>query len=496
MVLEKNINMLISKKDEVHLNLIDVEPSTAAELNDFFTFEVPGHKFMPSFRNKMWDGKIRLYNINTGEIYVGLLPYIEEYLQKSNVNYNLDTGVISKRPVSRKAVEGFVEALKPTLGGERIKPRDYQISAVAHAIATNRALLISPTASGKSLIIYCLIRYYYMKKLKTLILVPTTSLVEQMYKDFADYGWDSEKHCQKIYQGHDKTVVKDVVISTWQSLHKMPQRYFKQFGCVIGDEAHLFKAKSLTGIMTKLHKCKYRFGLTGTLDDTQTHRLVLEGLFGKSKYVITTRELIDNKTLANLEINCIILGYPDEDRQLIEEFEYAQELEFVVTKPERNDFIVDLMGRIDGNTLCLFQFVEKHGKVLHELLINKYKNRSIFFVHGGVDAETREEIRKIVENEKNAIIVASYGTFSTGINIRNIHNIVFSSPSKSKIRVLQSIGRGLRKTDIKNTIRLFDIVDDCSMPNNRINFLLRHFSERLKIYKSQKFNYKINRIKL
>ena len=135
---------------------------------------------------------------------------------------------------------------------------------------------------------------------------------------------------------------------------------------MFGDEAHLFKSKSLTGIMTKLHKCKYRFGLTGTLDDTQTHRLVLEGLFGKSKYVITTRELIDNKTLANLEINCIILGYPDEDRQLIEEFEYAQELEFVVTKPERNDFIVDLMGRIDGNTLCLFQFVEKHGKVLQE----------------------------------------------------------------------------------------------------------------------------------
>ena len=487
--------MLISKKNEVYLRLTDVEPSIAAELNDFFTFEVPGFKYMPAYRSKMWDGKIRLYNIVTGEIYVGLLPYIEEYLNNNGEGYEFADGITSKRDVARSVVQGFVRGLRPTLNGKRIEVRDYQLDAIAHAIATNRSLLISPTASGKSLIIYCLVRYYQMMELKTLILVPTTSLVEQMYKDFEDYGWSSGTYCQKIYQGYDKKVTKDVVISTWQSIHRMPRQYFRQFGAVFGDEAHLFKAKSLTGIMTKLDTCKYRFGLTGTLDGTQTHRLVLEGLFGKAKYVVTTKELIDDKTLANLKIDCIILKYPDEDRQIVKDFEYAAELEYIVTKAERNTFVCNLVGHLSGNTLVLFQFVEKHGKILHDIIQDKYKDRKVFFVYGGVDTDTREEIREIVENEKDAVIVASYGTFSTGINIRNISNIVFSSPSKSKIRVLQSLGRGLRQQGGNKTLRLYDISDDLSF-DSKLNFTIRHFKERLNIYNDQKFDYEIRRINL
>ena len=487
--------MLISKKNEVYLRLTDVEPSIAAELNDFFTFEVPGFKYMPAYRSKMWDGKIRLYNIVTGEIYVGLLPYIEEYLNNNGEGYEFADGITSKRDVARSVVQGFVRGLRPTLNGKRIEVRDYQLDAIAHAIATNRSLLISPTASGKSLIIYCLVRYYQMMELKTLILVPTTSLVEQMYKDFEDYGWSSGTYCQKIYQGYDKKVTKDVVISTWQSIHRMPRQYFRQFGAVFGDEAHLFKAKSLTGIMTKLDTCKYRFGLTGTLDGTQTHRLVLEGLFGKAKYVVTTKELIDDKTLANLKIDCIILKYPNEDRQIVKDFEYAAELEYIVTKAERNTFVCDLVGHLSGNTLVLFQFVEKHGKILYDIIHDKYKDRKVFFVFGGVATDIREEIREIVENEKDAVIVASYGTFSTGINIRNINNIVFASPSKSKIRVLQSLGRGLRQQGGDKTLRLYDISDDLSL-DSKLNFTLRHFKERLNIYDDQKFDYEIKRINL
>ena len=488
--------MRISKKNEVYLKITDIEPSLAAEVNDFFTFEVPGFKYMPAYRNKTWDGKIRLYNIVTGEIYMGLLPYIEEYLQNNGELYELEEGLRSERDVARSVVQGFVRGLSPTLNGRRIKIRDYQIAAIAHAIATDRSLLISPTASGKSLIIYCLVRYYQMMELKTLILVPTTSLVEQMYKDFEDYGWSSETYCQRIYQGHDRKVQKDVVISTWQSLHRMPRAYFRQFGAVFGDEAHLFKAKSLTGIMTKLDTCKYRFGLTGTLDGTQTHRLVLEGLFGKAKYVVTTKELIDNKTLSNLKINCIVLKYPDEDRQIVKDFEYAAELEYIVTKIERNNFLCDLVGHCVGNTLCLFQFVEKHGEPLYNIINDKYKDRKVFFVYGGVSTDTREEIREIVENETDAIIVASYGTFSTGINIRNIDNIVFASPSKSKIRVLQSLGRGLRLGDKSKSLKVFDISDDLTSAGGRINFTLRHFQQRLNIYDEQKFDYKIDKVKL
>ena len=496
MVQSLNISMLISKKNEVYIVLKDVEPSTAAELNDFFTFEVPGFKYMPAYRNKMWDGKIRLYNIVTGEIYMGLLPYIEEYLQNNGEHYELAEGIRGERDIAPSVVQGFVRGLRPTLNGRRIKVRDYQIDAIAHAIAADRSLLISPTASGKSLIIYCLVRYYQMMELKTLILVPTTSLVEQMYKDFEDYGWSSGTYCQKIYQGYDRKVEKDVVISTWQSIHRMPRAYFRQFGAVFGDEAHLFKAKSLTGIMTKLDTCKYRFGLTGTLDGTQTHRLVLEGLFGKAKYVITTKELIDNKTLSELKINCIVLKYPDEDIQITKDFDYHEELEYIVTKVERNNFLCELVGHCSGNTLTLFQFVEKHGEPLYKLIKDKYKDRKVFFVYGGVDTDTREQIREIVENEENSIIVASYGTFSTGINIRNIDNIVFASPSKSKIRVLQSLGRGLRRGDKSKSLKVFDISDDLTSESSRLNFTLRHFQQRLNIYKEQNFNFKIDKVKL
>jgi len=483
--------MQIEKKNEVYLILKDLEPSTSQELSSFFTFEVPGAKFMPMYRNRMWDGKIRLFSPGSGEIYVGLLPYIKKFCDRNNVDYIIGEGVEDDRDVVREVVKGFVKSLKPKSKGKSLKIRDYQIDAVHHAIARTRALLVSPTASGKSLIIYALVRYYHMMGLKTLILVPTTSLVEQMYTDFEDYGWSSGTYCQKIYQGHDRKVTRDVVISTWQSIYKMPKKYFEQFGCIIGDEAHLFKAKSLTGIMTKLHQCKYRFGLTGTLDGTQTHQLVLEGLFGAVENIITTKKLIDSKTLADLKIKCIILKHSN----IREKMAYAEELQYLVGNENRNKFIQNLLLHIDGNTLCLFQLVEKHGQILYDQVKDAVKDRKVFFVYGGTNARTREDIRSIVEKEKKSIIIASYGTFSTGINIRNINNIVLASPSKSKIRVLQSIGRGLRLSESKSSILVFDIADDMTYKRVR-NFTLIHFMERINIYAEQQFVYEISKVNL
>ena len=328
---------------------------------------------------------------------------------------------------------------------------------------------------------------------KLLILVPTTSLVEQMYSDFIDYGWQ-EEYMQKIYSGYDKNVTKRVVISTWQSIYKFPTKYFEQFGCVIGDEAHLFKAKSLTTILTKLHLCPYRFGLTGTLDGMQTHRLVLEGLFGSLNKVTTTKELIDEKTLASFKIKALVLTYPEHECKLVKDMNYQDEIDFIVTHPKRNEFIKDLTLALKGNTLVLFQFVEKHGSVLYDI-IKSNTDRKVFYVYGGTDTQTREDIRAITENEKDAIIVASYGTFSTGINIRNLHNIVFSSPSKSRVRTLQSIGRGLRRSETKDTATLFDIADDITYKSKR-NFTINHFLERINIYNEEQFDYEIKRIKM
>ena len=441
------------------------------------------------YRNRIWDGKIRLFSPANGEIYVGLLPYIKKFCDSNGIKYKIDEGIEDERNVMGESVRGFIKSLRPKSKGKSLKVRDYQIAAVKHAISRNRALLVCPTASGKSLIIYSLVRYYHMMGGKILILVPTTSLVEQMYSDFEDYGWSPGTYCQKIYQGYTTQITKDVVISTWQSIYKMPKKYFNDFDVVFGDEAHQFKAKSLTGIMTKLHQCKYRFGLTGTLDGTQTHQLVLEGLFGSAEKIISTKELIDNKTLANLKIKCITLKHPE----IREKMTYAEELDYIVTNKKRIDFVCNLLRHLNGNTLCLFQLVEKHGRVLYDEM--KGDDRDVWFVYGGTPTEARERIREIVDDDDQQTILASYGTFSTGINIRNINNIVLASPSKSKIRVLQSIGRGLRTSSTKTSLLVFDISDDISWKGRR-NFTLNHFLERLNIYNEQQFNYETSRIKL
>ena len=378
--------MLISKINEVYLQL-KVDDDLERELTDYFTFEVPGAKYMPHYRKKLWDGKIRLFSPHNGRIYVGLLPYIKEFCSRNSVEYIIEEGVENERDVDRETVRKFSESLQPKSRGKSIEFRDYQIDAIFH-IRTNRCLLLSPTASGKSLIIYTLVRYYHLMNLKTLILVPTTSLVEQMYSDFIDYGWKDE-HIHRVYAGHDKGSKKPVVISTWQSLYKLHRPYFAQYGCIIGDEAHLFKAKSLTDIMARSADCKYRFGLTGTLDGTQTHRLVLEGLFGKVTQVTTTKELMDDETLAKLDIDCVVLKHTDEECKRIKKYTYAEELNYIVSHTKRNKFIENLCKTIKGNTLVLFQLVDKHGVLLHNEIKSLTRKYSLYMVERQLKREKR-----------------------------------------------------------------------------------------------------------
>jgi len=332
---------------------------------------------------------------------------------------------------------------------------------------------------------------YYLKP--TLIIVPTVTLVHQMYSDFESYGFKSEKYIHKIYSGQDKVTDKPIVLTTWQSIYKLRKDWFKQFDVVIGDEAHTFKATSLTSIMTKLEDCYYRFGFTGTIEDTQTHRLALEGMFGPVHKVITTDELMQQGHVANLKIKIITLSYPDEVKKVINKLKYHDEVDYIVTNEKRNKFIKNLSLSLEGNTLVLFQFVEKHGKILYNMIKDEAGDRKVFFIYGGVDGKDRDEIRHIVEKEKNAIIVASYQTLSTGVNIRNLHNYIAASPSKSKIRVLQSIGRVLRKSDTKDSAVLYDISDDLSWKSN-MNTTMKHLVERIKIYDSEKFDYKFYKV--
>ena len=273
----------------------------------------------------------------------------------------------------------------------------------------------------------------------------------------------------------------------------MPKALFDQFDVVIVDEAHLAKAKSLTGIMEKAPNIKYRYGFTGTLDDTQTHKLVLEGLFGQVFQVTRTKELIADNTLAEFDIKAIVLGYSDAIRKINKNKSYQDEIDWIVRNEARNKYIRNLAWSLKGNTLILFQFVEKHGKVLEPLLY--HADKQIHFVHGGVDAKIRESIRGIVESSGDNIILASYGTFSTGVNIKRLDNIIFASPSKSKIRNLQSIGRVLRRGNGKSKATLYDIVDDLQYKNYK-NFAIQHFMERVNIYTNEGFDFKLYNIDL
>ena len=483
-------HLTILKKNEVYLQ-IESEPHVFYELSDQFTFELPGAKFMPQYRNRYWDGKIRLFNINNGQIYVGLLDKIKKFCDDHGYSYSFVDNEYYGTPfevnehISYEGVKDYITSIS------KYAPREYQIEGVFDALRHNRKLLISPTASGKSLMIYSIVRYYVERGENTLIVVPTTSLVEQMYKDFADYGWDVGSFCHKIYAGKERETDSQVIITTWQSIYKLPRKYFDRFSVVIGDEAHQFKSKSLVSIMGKLGDAKYRFGFTGTLSGSQTHKWVLEGLFGPSYKIIKTEELMKKGHVASLDINVLLLKHPPNKFETFED-----EVQYIITHNQRNKFINNLALDLKGNTLILFARVEGHGEPLFNMINNNTtNNRHVFFVHGGVATEDREKVREITESENNAIIVASYGTFSTGINIKNLHNVIFASPSKSRIRNLQSIGRVLRKGSNKTKATLYDIADDISYKSRR-NYTLNHLIERIKIYNEENFKYDIVNIPL
>ena len=486
------MDLLIRKKNEVYLK-IEAEPHIKMELSEFFTFEVESAKYMQRQRRyKGWDGKVRLFSPATGEIYCGLIDYLTDWVKEKGYHYSYLESEYFGHPkevnhlITPEAVVQFVRALRLPAG---LKVRDYQYSAIYECLRYNRRLLLSPTASGKSLMIYSLVRFHVNVKRNVLIIVPTTSLVEQMYKDFTEYGWMTSKHCHKIYAGEEKYTDHDVVISTWQSIYKEPRKWFNRFDVVIGDEAHLFKAKSLTRIMSKLHGCKYRYGFTGTLDGAECNQLILEGVFGRCSKVIKTHELKKKGHVAKLKVKILLLKH---EEQIFEG--YQDEMTYLCEHEPRNRFIKNLAIDLKGNTLVLFNYVERHGIPLYELL-NSSTDRPVHFVYGGVDVEDREHIRQLTENETNSIIVASYGTFSTGINIKRLHNLVFASPSKSRVRNLQSIGRVLRQSKGKVEATLYDIADDISTDKGN-NYTLNHLVERLKIYNEEEFNYEIIDVKI
>ena len=491
--------MKIMKISNANHSYVRVECDTDVswELRDAFAFRPDGFQFIPSYKQKLWDGYIRMYNPNTKLIYRGLVDRV--------INWGTERGYEIEYPdqvydtsFSLSQANDFVEYLNP-----KYSPRDYQMDGFIHAIRSKRKIIISPTGSGKSLLQYMFFMYLMKQGKRGLLVVPRSALVEQMYSDFQDYssknGKDMSKYCHRVYAGKDKDVDMPLIISTWQSLQNLPKDYFKKFDYVIVDEVHGAVEKSqnmkvMSNIVTNCVNAEYRIGVTGTLPKGPGADFSLTGLFGDIYKVISSKELMDRKQLADLTIKCLLLKYSEEECNYMKSADYKAEINYIVSNKERNKFIVNLALSLEGNTIVFFNYVEKHGQVLYEMLQKKVKNgRKVFYIHGGTDVEEREQIRKILEQERNAILVGSVGVLSTGTNIVALNNVIFASPSKSKIRNLQSVGRGLRISEKKQSATLFDIADDFSY-KKRENYTLKHFMERIKTYSEEGFRFKLYKI--
>jgi superfamily II DNA or RNA helicase len=496
---------------------LDTDPAIARELSDYFSFMTPNYRFMPKYKNGLWDGKSRLYKIIGSTLPAGLYGILLKFASDN------DYSVIDRRtpiPIEtplESEIEDFLIELNPYADRKQIQHHDYQIEAVKSSILNSRATIVSATSSGKSLIIYSLIRWYQKKiKGKILVLVPTVNLVSQMHSDFDDYSevdgfWDAEEEVHKIQQGRKKNSEKQIYVSTWQSVYKMPEEYFDQFDVILCDEVHGASAASIIGIMEKSKNAFIRIGFTGTLKNMKLHQLTIVGLFGDIKRVTSARDLMDRGFITKLDVRFMVLKYNQSickeiNRKVVEKItptgkkiyrkNYIVEMDFITQCMARNLYICNLVSVLPGNTLVLFNKVQKHGKPLYELMKNRLDNKkNVYYISGETKVDNRERIRGSIEKEKDSVLVASYGTLSTGVNIKSLQFVVFASPYKSEIKVLQSIGRILRKKEGKNKAVLFDIVDDFRY-NKYVNYSFKHFQKRFDIYKNEKFPIDISEFKL
>ncbi len=486
----------VEQINAVHLR-ISADSGIKMELEQYFRFQPNNYQFSPAFKNRVWDGWIRIFNAMKPILYVGLFHKLKKFCEDRGYELRASDHLL------------FGEDIPENYGYEiakeidcKFEPRDYQNKYIVDALRDSRSLSLSPTSSGKSLIIYLIQQHYFRNyDHRTLIIVPTIGLVHQMYGDFVDYGCDPSM-MYKIQGGIDKNTDAPIVISTWQSLIKLKKDWFSQFKVVLGDEAHLFQAKSLQKIMESLDECYYRHGFTGTLksEESKTHRLVLEGCFGSVRKHVTTKDLMDAGTVADFNIKAIVLSHSTENRKAFKKAiskidsaskKYPAEREYLVNHEKRNLFIRNLLWSLkDQNNLVLFDLVEKHGKILEPML--RKDDRQLHFIYGATKGDERERIRHLIENDpiKQHDILASYGVFSTGVNLKKLDNVIFASGSKSEVKVLQSIGRTLRKGNDADKATLYDIADDLSV-GAYSNYTLTHFRKRVEIYGQEQFAMKI-----
>lgn len=489
------MDVIIEKNDSLFAK-IKCEQQIANEIYDYFSFFVDGYKFMPKYKKGLWNGKVYLFNFKTRLLYSGLVPDLEIFCNNNGYQYQIIDN--SSESIDKKTIKEFFESIDLIT---KIKPYDYQILAAIGAIVEKTSIIQSPTGSGKSLIMFLLCNFFLnMMDKRVLIIVPNINLVEQLYSDFNDYDKTGNFHenVNKIYDGKNKYANKKVTISTWQSIYKEEKEYFDNFDVLIIDEVHLAESKSLKTLVEKCTNSFFRIGLTATIKDTKTHIMYMKGVFGKIIKTTSTKELIKSGKLSDIFIEVYNLKYPIEERKIVYRLkEYKDEIDFLLYNDARNKFIVQIALKQPKNTLVLFSYIDKHGKILYEIAKKeaaKY-GKQIYFVVGDVSIEEREKIRKMIEEHDDMIVFANFSIFGTGVNMKNLHTIIFAHPYKSKVKTLQSIGRGLRKSNDKTQMKLIDICDDLEY-RKRKNITLKHTIDRLSIYDNEEFNYVIKSVQL
>lgn len=497
------------------------------DLKEQFSFYVPNYRFMPRYKAGLWDGKIHLINSVTRQFPVGIIQRMIDFCSNSNYEIEVDPRLLPKKdPELKQKILKFISGMKYYSKKQEITPRDDQIKAIVRAIEQERCVNVCPTSFGKSLCIFVETLWYTRQSKKVLLIVPAINLVYQFVNDITDYCTDESGRIasyipdfQCIYTGQEKFIREDteLVITTWQSVYKLSSEWFNQFGAIILDEAHSAKANCLTSIFDKSTEVAIRTGWTGTLKKTTVPGIQVEALLGPIETITETATLMSEGVVADLTIQVVRFNYEEElvkelqryfeeKRRVTGKHTYNDEIAFLENYMPRNQTIISMAGLYKKTGLLLYKHI-KHGKDLYEIAHDKFPDRNIYRIDGtevirnDTKYKTYEELKPLIEKEKDAILICSFGVFSTGISIKNINYIFFTVPTKSYVRTIQSIGRGLRVSDIKTKLHLVDIVDDlCGYTKkgkrHRENYAFKHFIERFDMYSDQKFKYQLNNIQI
>jgi superfamily II DNA or RNA helicase len=453
------------------------------DLYQYFRFEEP--TFTPNKFSK-WDGSVRLYDKRSGKISYGLLSTVIAFAHDRQLTIDIDPAFKQDiKPITEEQINEWCDTLDLRDGDNKISPYDYQRAGLYLAIKYSRVTLLAATSAGKSLLQYLIIRFHQQLNTgRILLIVPSINLVTQMYGDFKNYstanGWDADKNCHMVYDGRTPYTNKPVVISTWQSLKDLEPDYFQQFSVMLGDECHTFSGECLEKIGKNCTNAYSRVGLTGTLKKDKLHPLQVQQHFGPIRRIVTTKQLQDAGRAAKTQVHIIQLEHTTDDRKNLDG-EYQKEIEFLIGHPYRNKIIKGLAKTLKGNTLILFDRIDAHLKIVAKELQDEMPHKRVLIITGEVENDERNVIKAEMEVGEDIVLLASFGTVSTGVSIKRLHNLVFAHPSKSVIRILQSLGRLLRLHSSKDVANIYDIVD-VMMYYGKINHAMRHGAERLGFY--------------